>query len=273
MARAFQEVATTEEQQQQRQPFARSDRPYRDRPQSGFRDRPPPGAYLQPHADVLGASYTLTFQDDEGGTTTVDTDSIDQDAASLLNANNFPFLKYHVSDEEMARFAAGQMSAEHQEEIIERLQVALISSPTEDAQEERRRLQIALDPHYQIGESMLVTPSAADPPRRAPSAARQLEASKQHLMEAFGMSEEEFAEAKAAAVAEVGAEMAALGVAATPSYRRQELALGELLARSVPADHPSFGKLQEKLAVLQANPLWPHARKLQLARRLIKALG
>eukprot|EP00887_Chlorella_sp_A99_P003973 scaffold11.g3973.t1 len=231
MARAFQEVATTEEQQQQRQPFARSDRPYRDRPQSGFRDRPPPGAYLQPHADVLGASYTLTFQDDEGGTTTVDTDSIDQDAASLLNANNFPFLKYHVSDEEMARFAAGQMSAEHQEEIIERLQVV-------DVAYAKYNLSLG------IGLDRLK-----------------------------GKSEEEFAEAKAAAVAEVGAEMAALGVAATPSYRRQELALGELLARSVPADHPSFGKLQEKLAVLQANPLWPHARKLQLARRLIKALG
>ena len=55
--------------------------------------------------------------------------------------------------------------------------------------------------------------------------------------------------------------------------RTEAASLEELLASAVPADHPSFGPLRQKLAVLAGNPWWPHERKVVLARRLIKNLA
>ena len=55
--------------------------------------------------------------------------------------------------------------------------------------------------------------------------------------------------------------------------RDEAASLEELLSSAVPADHPSFGPLREKLAVLAGNPWWPHERKVVLARRLIKNLA
>ena len=109
------------------------------------------------------------------------------DAARLINANNVPLLKYHIDNEQLARFRSGQMHPADQERLIERLQLALMSSATEEAFSAERQLQLNLDPDYQIGEAMLYTPTAAEPPRRPPSSSKMLEAAKEDLMQMFGL--------------------------------------------------------------------------------------
>lgn len=44
-----------------------------------------------------------------------------------------------------------------------------------------------LDPHYQIGESMLVTPTADEPPTKPPSSTDVLDSAKHELMDMFGL--------------------------------------------------------------------------------------
>lgn len=45
-----------------------------------------------------------------------------------------------------------------------------------------------------------------------------------------------------------------------------------LLERSLPADHPMYACVKEKLEVVAANPSWPGPSKIVFTKRLLKTV-
>jgi hypothetical protein len=181
-----------------------------------------------------------------------------------LNRDLLNVAGYVVRPEEAARFRDGRMSGDDRRMLVSKLQNIMLRSPERVARIADTEARLEATPNYRL-EDVLAGPPAA----RGPSPEELLERHKADFCAMLGLSEAQFEEHKAAAVADFAAEVAPSLDAADP--RAQEAQLAAVL-EEVPADHANYGKIEEKLAVLRNNPYWPHERKMVLARRLVRTM-
>lgn len=107
------------------------------------------------------------------------------DTSALLNTEMLPLMRYIISEEEMARFTQGRMSADEQERFMAKLQSSMLRSSEESAHAHAAKLRVESEPNYAVEDVLFNTPQANQPP--VPSAGDAMEALKAELVSTYGM--------------------------------------------------------------------------------------
>ncbi|KAL4855154.1 Alcohol dehydrogenase class-3 [Chlorella vulgaris] len=200
---------------------------------------------------------------------------LDLDIADIADTQQLPFLKYYMSPAQWRDFSSGHMEVEEQNDLMDRVADAMVASDYTRGKQAAVVAAIESDPDYDLAASLGSRPQLRGSPRpKAPSEqqlAEQVEEAREVAMAQLDLTEEEFDAAKAATVRQLRQAALAASAPFLPDYLALERRLTRVVDKALPPDHPHRATAQQKIAAIQANPSWPHERKMVFAKRLSTA--
>jgi hypothetical protein len=186
---------------------------------------------------------------------------------NAMNNDMLPMLPYIVSPAEASALAHNQMAPQDARLVSAKLRTALIKPISSMARAAEAAADDDARPNFQLESSLISRPSLQSEVDLGVDVSL-LDSLKTDLQKFFGLSDEEFERHKKEALHEVKNE-----ASHASNSLVQEAELEETVQAALPANSLHVSAVLAKIKVLQANPHWPHDRKMIFARRLLKTLG
>lgn len=231
---------------------------------------------------LLTSSYTLLLPDPKDPSKTVARDTADlvvSPGNSLLNPMIKKLLRYLIPEQEMHKFLKGMMSRDEEERVLRKLETLVSTGGSGiEAPQLLAQLRQALNPDWSSisnpnrsmnGNKQTASAALAD---LQPPSAEYLDTFRAEYLALFGGSEEEFDAVKSSVAKKLGKDIRKLKQdLRAVNVIEQEKELKSIVAQ-IDADHPLKQRIESKVDVILANPMWPHDRKIVFTKRLVKAI-